>query len=60
MIEFVVGSFALALLPMVLDLGSRIVMAATEIFWWTPERMVKHARNGCHPIHRNPAPMGPL
>ena len=59
MIEFVLWSFVVAALPMVVDLSVRALTATAEVFWWTSDRMVKHARNGCHTIHR-PAPFGPL
>ena len=51
MIEFVFWSFAVALLPMFLDLGMRTLTATAEILWWTSDRMVKYARNVVPAIH---------
>ena len=60
MIELVLWSFAVALVPMILDLGTRILAATAEIFRWTSDRMTKRAQNGWLTIRCNPTTIGTL
>jgi hypothetical protein len=50
MIELVYWSFAVAVVPMILDLGARILTATAALYRWTSDRMTEHTRNGWRPM----------